>query len=363
MTIDAHRLRDAARHTRPDRPATPGRDLWDRGRRRRVVRRLTAGTTAALVLVAGTTSAAALLDRPSPPVPDVAATPTDASDAGDTTPPDREAEQPTTLDDVDDAILRGVAPFDHDSVLDRDELGDQVGYLENLVLAACLRDAGEDVADPAPPEPVDRGDPAAQEYDGDGFPDVDRLEAEGLPYVRSEAVDVDHVPPGVLDLRDVDLEIVQSCRVTITGEDALRDQPDVPRALHPAGDLRDALGRAWRAVLDDIDRTDEVRTLVDDVGACLLDAGVPAQHASTEEFFGHVNALRMAAMEAAGDEAVEEQRAVMREQGQLWAACGRDLFEARERLRGGERRDAFLEEHATTIVELAAHIDEIPEAG
>jgi hypothetical protein len=39
--------------------------------------------------------------------------------------------------------------------------------------------------------------------------------------------------------------------------------------------------------------------------------------------------------------------------GKLYVECGRELFEARERLRGGERREAFLREHEEAIRQLS----------
>jgi hypothetical protein len=39
--------------------------------------------------------------------------------------------------------------------------------------------------------------------------------------------------------------------------------------------------------------------------------------------------------------------------GKLYAECGRELFETRERMRGGERREAFLREHEESIRRLS----------
>jgi hypothetical protein len=39
--------------------------------------------------------------------------------------------------------------------------------------------------------------------------------------------------------------------------------------------------------------------------------------------------------------------------GKLYVECGRELFEARERLRAGDRREAFLREHEAAIRELS----------
>lgn len=50
---------------------------------------------------------------------------------------------------------------------------------------------------------------------------------------------------------------------------------------------------------------------------------------------------------------IEEEPRLREEYGKMYVRCGRELFEAQERLRGGTARVEFLEDHSEDIRKLS----------
>lgn len=235
-------------------------------------------------------------------------------------------------------VSNAVAPFDHESNVDSQLLSRAVnrpGPDELQFLSDCL--AAEGFAMPqAWGSLPKRNDPML--ISNWQFPQVEALATDGF-------VPLPGTPGGPEDFQDRPAAQDAAEQVCFA---AMEDQfriSDRARAYELYGLLRSR----WEEVLDEIDGSDEVRVLVQGFGACLRDEGVPVESTVTElHFLSYVDELLYKADDVSADE--EEIRVRL---GKLYVECGRELFETKRQLRSGERRAAFLAEHAEAIRELS----------
>jgi hypothetical protein len=234
---------------------------------------------------------------------------------------------------VEVEVLNAVAPYDPGSAADSLIVQQRVSRLGLEAIVECLGERGFPETLP-PAEPIDRH-ATARTFNAD-FPDVDGLARDGL---RVEVAD------GEMDGGEPPSEPPPG------GEEAAAEcfeEPAVQEAI--AQEERFASVRdAWEDVLAEIEGTDEIVRLGDEFSACLRDEGVPAESATdAARYLAYVDGLMA---QAGGDQA--EMGSIAERFGKLYVECGRDLFEARERLRGGDYRDAFLLEHADALRKLS----------
>lgn len=194
--------------------------------------------------------------------------------------------------------------------------------------AKCLRDAGfPDRAPDVHSELPDRDDPFLASHWQ--FPDVEALASDGFPYIQGSPAELDEEPPG-----PAFYEANQRCRALINS--SLEDLA-----------LRFAGARAeWEKILEVIENDPAVAEAKSAFTACLHDAGLqPAP--DHDDYSRYLNGL----IQSTEDE--QELATILRDEGILYAECGRDLFELREQLRSGEGRDAFLNENQDLIDDLS----------
>ena len=230
-------------------------------------------------------------------------------------------------------VASAVAPFDHESAVESQLLGlllanfgaEGVQYLHD-----CMAERGFE----GPPEAIvipTRDDPIF--IANLQFPPIAMLAAEGftvLPGTPSSPEDFIEQPERNAAAR--------SCS-------ANADEHFLSTDNARASELYTTIRSAWERVLTEVDGSDDLRPLASEFSACLVDEGVPSDHAISEgRYLGYVDFL---IAEGADRIAVYEQY------GKLYAECGTELFTAREELRSGERRTEFLDEHADAISELA----------
>lgn len=263
-----------------------------------------------------------------------------AQSAGDGDPFDGESTGAASaaLSGVAIDVSNAVAPFDHESGVDSFLLSsalDRPGPDELQFLLDCLAAEGFTLQKVWGPLPK-RDDPMliSNWY----FPQLEALALEGfvqLPGTPSKPEDFQGRPPKQ-DAAE------QACIAAM--EDQFRDS-DRTRALELYWSMR----IPWGDALDEIDGSAEVRDLVRGFSACLVDEGVPVESAVSElHFLSYVDEVLWRADDVAATEAEIHVRL-----GKLYVECGRELFETKEQLRSGERRTAFLAEHAETIRELS----------
>lgn len=238
----------------------------------------------------------------------------------------------------DVTVENGVAPYGAASAADSIGLEVSMSALERRILDECVREEG--FAIPEDPTAPWQRDEALWSFNAT-FPYIEGLARDGLRVEEPQATGPDGelpegmepAPPGYDDAR-------QACFDELAGAGA----------VHPASQIFGDLRVAWEGVLEEIEATDEVGRLAGGFSDCLLAEGVPAD-ATTDEFafLFHVDGLKFDADEDAGRIAE-----ISEQYGKLYVECGRELFEARERLRGGERRTAFLAEHREDIQELTS---------
>jgi hypothetical protein len=235
-------------------------------------------------------------------------------------------------------VSNAVSPFDHESGVDSFLLSSALTRHrpdERQFLSDCLAAEGFTLWLAKGPLPA-RDDPML--ISNWHFPQVDALASEGfvqLPGTPGKPEDFQGRPPKQ-DAAE------QACIAAM--EDQFRDS-DRTRALELYWSMR----IPWGDVLDEIDDSAEVRDLVQGFSACLADEGVPVESAIDElHFLSYVDELLWRADDVAATEAEIHVRL-----GKLYVECGRELFETKEQLRSGERRTAFLAEHAETVRELS----------
>ncbi|MBK5224018.1 MAG: hypothetical protein JJE52_14325 [Acidimicrobiia bacterium] len=240
------------------------------------------------------------------------------------------------IEPFDGDVAAAVAPFDHDSNVDSQLLELWVAAYRDRAGDECLVAQGRADLVVERPLPLDRDDPLL--VANAAFPDPELLAAEGLVVPPGTPFDPTEPTPGD------DALVVQGCNEQVVSSGA-----DV---VH-IGQLFAVLRAGWARELELIDTTSEVEAAAAALGSCLRDQGIPAEYTSEpRRFFGYVDSLRRA---LADD--VDRQDAVIRlEHGRLYAECGASsgYFTVREQMRSGDRRTAFLAEHAPEIDELTA---------
>lgn len=249
-------------------------------------------------------------------------------------------------------VSSAVAPFDHESNVDSMLLGHVVSNFGSdgwQYLSDCMTEQGFD-----PPELVQfpsRDDPF--HISVPRFPPIDTFAIDGFPVLPAI-----HSPPADSSGPEYE-EAARAC--TETTEKHFRGTDNAR-----AWELYNTVRSAWEDVLTDIDASDEVRPLAVEFGSCLEDSGIPHEYTVPNHpsrayvegtlgaYLGYVDSL-LGTNARPGDEPVTsvERAEIHEEYGMLYAECGRELFETREQLRSGERRDAFLAEHADAIRELS----------
>lgn len=239
----------------------------------------------------------------------------------------------TSVQGVDPSVVVGLTPFDHVSSIESYRLNHRKNRVLNLEVAACLDEAGYPNAFDLPP--FDPSDPL---YNANAdFPDLQRLEREGVKLVTVE-----------------DEEFARETRVP---EDVIvrcGEDDALPAASVELLDLYDATFGAWIAALDGIDAHPSLDGHRSDWRSCLVDAGVPEEATtSPQDFFATLDGQLTHEPDA------ERRDALARDMGRLYAECGEGWFTAREELRGGEARDAFIREHESQIRSFAELLEEL----
>lgn len=241
----------------------------------------------------------------------------------------------STEGQVEVAVENALAPFDAATAVDDLMLNLALADIERQRGNECVMEEGFSDVEPTPEIPSR----AEMVWIFNGtFPYIEGLARDGLLVLESEEVGPDGEtavgawapPPGYV-------EAMGQCL-----EDLFDGQQ------HPAKEIYDDVRVAWEEVLEEIESSDDVQELRDGFSQCLLDEGIPADASSNEfAFLFYVDELHFDAGDDAGRIAE-----ISEQYGRLYVECGRALFEARERLRGGERRTAFLTDHRRDIQEL-----------
>jgi len=236
------------------------------------------------------------------------------------------------LVEVEVDVSNAVAPFDHDSNVDGLLLEFSLSKVRTQLISDCR------VAEGFPPVSIsplpDRDDPMLMA--NATFPHIEALAASGFPNLPG-------TPGSPEDSRPRPEEEAAASRQCAEQVDA--SDHDVIAAYGLYASIRSA----WEVVLAEVDATAEIQSLVVGFASCLVADGIPSTNARSEgSFLGYVDSLLAAT--GADESAWPEIRERM---GKLYVECGRELFEARERLRAGERREAFLAEHQEAIRELS----------
>ncbi|MDP2623746.1 MAG: hypothetical protein Q8Q29_08115 [Actinomycetota bacterium] len=233
---------------------------------------------------------------------------------------------------VEVEVSNAVAPFDHDSNVDDLLLGFGLSRVRVGLINDCLAAEGFPPIQLAPLP--DRDDPILMA--NRAFPYLDALAESGFPNLPG-------TPGSPEDSRqrsEAEAAASRQCAEEVDASDH-----DVIVAYELSASIRSA----WEVVLAEIDATAEIQSLVVGFSSCLVAEGIPATNARSEgSFLGYVDSLLAAT--GADESAWPEIRERM---GKLYVECGRELFEARERLRSGERREAFLRGHEEAIRELS----------
>jgi hypothetical protein len=236
------------------------------------------------------------------------------------------------LVEVEVEVSNAVAPFDHDSNVDGLLLEFSLSKLRTQLISDCR------VAEEFPPVSIsplpDRDDPMLMA--NLAFPDIEALAEGGFPNLPG-------TPGSPEDSRP------RSEAETAASRQCAEDIDASDRDVIVAYELYASMRSAWEVVLAEIDATAEIRSLVTGFSSCLVVEGIPTTNARSEgAFLGYFDS--MLAATGADESAWPEIRERM---GKLYVECGRELFEARERLRAGDRREAFLREHEAAIRELS----------
>lgn len=243
------------------------------------------------------------------------------------------AEAVAGLEGVEMELLNAVAPYDHASAADSRIVRSNLLHVAMTTVVECVNDRGEAVEPPRPPE-HDREQ--AMHAANAEFPFVEALERDGLRMQSVEDPEQGSPASGQVAPETPEQE---------EAAEACHQDEEVSEVLANEGRYGD-LGSEWHAVLEEIDASDEVKELSSQFSECLRDEGVPRESTPTEvAFLSHVDTLLVEAARG-------EQEGIAEAYGQLYVHCGRELFETRERLRAGERRIEFLQEHADAIHEL-----------
>lgn len=242
------------------------------------------------------------------------------------------SKRPHGIEDVDVTLTNGIAPYDHASEADTSIVLDTISRLGERQIIDCVRRKGHVVAY------SERAELSRDTIMGGAnaeFPFVDRLAERGFD-IDVSADDQTPTVGGPL-----------SAEHRAAADACMEELDDVLRAEELFGSIR----HEWQIVLDEIDASDEVLTLRAEFAACMREEGIPSESAANElAFLSYVDARSWRAD-------TSERHDIAVTYGKLYVECGRELFLAKERLRGGELRAAFLAQHAEAIRELAGLIE------
>lgn len=237
-------------------------------------------------------------------------------------------------------VTNAVAPFDHESSVDDQLLPwaiNRLGNEERQYRSDCMAAEGFELPPLAPPP--EREDPIL--ISNWQFPQVDVLAVEGfaaVPGTPSSPDDFQETSSRTEAYYEVSRSCAAAAEEEFKGSDRTR-----------AYELYAIVRGGWEEVLAEIDGSDEIRPVAEQFSGCLRDEGIPVEYTVSEtHYLSYVDELLF---KADGD--IEEEAAIRVRYGKLYAKCGRELFEAKERLRSGERRIAFLAEHEEAIRELS----------
>lgn len=239
---------------------------------------------------------------------------------------------------VEVEVSNAVAPFDHHSNVDHLLMEMGLQGARNQMVADCIAERGF-----IPPQGssalLDRDDPFLMA--NLAFPHTDRLAAEGLPLLPATPGS-----PDDFDTRsEAEMEASRDCAHQVQEADT---------ELNAAIETFTSIRSAWEMVLDELETLDQIVELREGFSSCVRNEGIPASSSSELGFLNYVDFELAEASDASADLAdVQEEMAEIRlRMGKLYAECGRELFETREQLRGGERRAQFLSVHEVGIREL-----------
>lgn len=234
---------------------------------------------------------------------------------------------------VDGSLHDALAPYDHESHVHRVAVWDALVRAGEQRVHDCLRD--QDLPVPPTRPATDPNSPSLQA--NLDFPDLERLARDGIALSTTPPPTLTWTPPAGWRTAE------SACRDQLTASDdvAFRAQA-----------LFTQIGRAWEAELAAVDATDEIADERAAFGACLQQHGVPAADTGTETaFLGYVDGQVMRS------EGLADADRTLEQLGKVYATCGEPLFAARERLRL-ERRQVFLDAHASTLTALASAVTE-----
>ncbi|HAX81866.1 MAG TPA: hypothetical protein DCY40_04785, partial [Actinobacteria bacterium] len=202
-----------------------------------------------------------------------------------------------------DDVSAAVAPFDHESFVDNLLFEMSLAGLRNQQVFDCIAAAG--FVPPSPSPLPDRDDPTLYSAD---FPDYEALARDGFPDPNATE-STEGATPTTAPPSTAPSAVSRECadQVDSSGGDVI-----VAYGLYAT--MRDA----WESVLEEIEDTAEVRSLVSGFGNCLREQGVPAEFTNTEgAFLGYVDSLLMA---TGGDQSTWP--AIRESTGKLYAECG-----------------------------------------
>lgn len=250
------------------------------------------------------------------------------------------AEQSLSI--VSPRVVEAVAPYDAASAVSQSVVAAELIHPWNVNQQQCMADhgVGNDSAVERPAL-----DPAVLIRDNPNrFPHIESLEEDGFlnQLMRADATSENESPPG--ESREV-LHPDFENAVTAFHRDAELE------GVRDGYELFFSLAIQWQEILDDIDGSDEVQLLRQEMAACLQADGVPAEVASHENrFLGYVDSL---IFEQSGSP--DESARIYREYGQMYVRCGEPMFVRRQSLYL-EQRDRFLDANTRAIAQLDQYL-------
>lgn len=230
-----------------------------------------------------------------------------------------------------------VAVFDSYSSVQNQRIEAFISRELAIATNECLLDEGAEPLTLSPMPGID--DPIWQA--NKNFPDIEALELNGFIEVPgTPAKPEDFV--GNSAERDAQLARCQAV--------ATQNRADMTQAL----ELWQNLTAAWWPTLEELENNEALLDLTESFSACLVSEGIPAESSEHEgRFLGYLDSVIRS-----NDDPIARTD-IRREMGQLYAHCGRDLFEARVELRL-PHREAFLDAHQDEIAELDSLLRAFP---
>jgi hypothetical protein len=280
----------------------------------------------------------------------------DASGTGAGTPgrdetPAGASEGTSTGAAVDPVVANAVAPYDYESALDEIYVGHVLDEQIEAYLSNCVTRLGG-VSSYEPVPPADR-ESITDEMIGD-YPNLDLLAERG----RTLHFDPPHPEIRREDYATEDeyasaLFAAEASRVRTDDERALEDDCTSDPGYAEVGDpyeLYYDVWNSWLLVQQEIEHDGEINELRDEFRDCVVAGGMaPDPQLNDRTFWAYVDG------ELSHLDGSEAMIAHNVERGKLFAECGQELYEVKERLRA-EAHDAFVEEHEEDIARLSDHL-------